>query len=404
MKMFKRIIAVTAALAMLVCCTLGMTASATQLVVPVSGSDIDPTIQPPVIEAGSAIVMNANTGAVIFEHNAYQQRPMASTTKIMTALLAFEAGDIGREITINAEMLSYDERGSTKLGLVQGDKITMNDLIVAMMLLSGNDCAQSIAVALGGSFDGFASMMNERASELGMLNTHFITPSGLDDPQHYSTAYDMAVLGAYAMKNEDFATLVGKTRETIRYGNPVSPKVLANHNYLLEGQRQGVKGCNGIKTGHTDDAGYCLVSHVERDGVSLVCVTLGTNYYWDYHSGLYDYAFAQYRTVTATPDMPSDEMLVVGGAKQTVNMQCLCDGEFRVLGNQVNNLTSQLNLNRFEYAPISENQVLGSLTYYYGNMPVADFPIIAKENIECVTNDWVSAYIDAVKYNMQNQN
>lgn len=383
---------------MLLCCVSA--GASGELIMPVSGSDAPEDIQPPVIEAGSAIVMDADTGAVVYEFNAYQQRPMASTTKIMTALLAIEAGDLGREITISKEMLAYDEAGSVKLGLTIGDKITMHDLIVAMLLVSGNDCAQSIAVSMAGTFDNFASMMNERASEIGMLNTHFITPSGLDDEEHFSTAYDMALLGMEAMKNEDFASIVCQKRSIIQCGNPPKSKLILNKNYLLEGSTNGVKGCDGIKTGHTDDAGYCLVSHCVRNGVSLICVTLGTSSYWNYHKELYDYGFAQYRKVIATPQLPSEDLLVVGGSQQTVGVKCICDGEFWVLRTQFDQIRSEMTLGKFVYAPVSENQVVGNLTYYYGNTPVADFPIVAGDNIDCVTNDWLSAYIDAIKYNM----
>ncbi|MBP3415367.1 MAG: D-alanyl-D-alanine carboxypeptidase, partial [Clostridia bacterium] len=161
-------------------------------------------LEVPAIAAKSAIVIDVNSGSIIYEKNAYEKRPMASTTKIMTALLALENGYLGDTVSITAEMLEYDEAGSTKLGLSIGDTITLHDLIVTMMLLSGNDAAQAVAVYLGGSLDGFASMMNERAAEIGMLDSHFITPSGLDDENHYSTAYDMALLGMTAANTPGF--------------------------------------------------------------------------------------------------------------------------------------------------------------------------------------------------------
>ncbi|MBQ9994257.1 MAG: D-alanyl-D-alanine carboxypeptidase, partial [Clostridia bacterium] len=211
MKIFRKITAVIIAIAMIAAAApysmIGRAQELTQsefTVVQenVSPSDAEKAPSEPQIYYGSAIVMDANTGAVVFEHDAYTQRPMASTTKIMTALLAIEAGDLGREVTISSEMLAYDESGSTKLGLSLGDRITMQDLIVTMMLLSGNDAAQAVAIEMAGSFEDFASKMNERASQIGMMDTHFITPSGLDDVEHYSTAYDMALLGVEAVKNE----------------------------------------------------------------------------------------------------------------------------------------------------------------------------------------------------------
>lgn len=362
------------------------------------------TFEEPNIPYGSAIVMDAKTGAVLFERNAYLQRPMASTTKIMTTLLAIESGDIGRTITITEDMLAYDEEGSTKLGLSLGDNITVHDLILGMLLLSGNDCAQSIAVAVGGSFDNFASMMNERASEIGMFDTHFITSSGLDDPAHFSTAYDMALLGAEAMKNEDFASLCSIRSYTIQFGNPLTNYPLSTHNYLMEGLSHGVVGCDGIKTGYTSSAGFCLVSHAQRDGVSLICVTLGAPSYWSYHSDLYDYAFSKYTKLQAVPELSGLSLKVIGGAQQSVGVYCMPDSNFSIHENQVSSVYYEVEMNKFEFAPITADQVVGNVTYYYGTAELASFPIRAVDNVDCVTNDWLSAYIDAIKYDIETDN
>jgi len=284
---------------------------------------------------GSALLIELNTGKVLYSKDASKQRFPASLTKIMTCLLALESGDIGRNVIITQDMLAYDEEGSTKLGLKLGDNITIHDLVVGMLLLSGNDCAQAVAIDLGGSFDGFASMMNERASEIGMFDTHFVTPSGLDAEGHYSTAYDMALLGAEAMKNEDFAELCSLASYQVKFGNPPSNYPLNAHNYLLEGQRYGVEGCNGIKTGYTDSAGYCLVSHVERNGVKLVCCTLGAYSYWANHEQLYDYAFSKYVQLQPNPDLEGAQVKLVGGAQQNVGVYCYVDQKFSVHENQV---------------------------------------------------------------------
>lgn len=366
------------------------------------GNPIAPQEVPePNVNYGSAIVMDADTGAVLYEHYAYLKRPMASTTKIMTSLLAIESGDIGRMVTITEDMLAYDEEGSTKLGLSLGDTITLHDLVLGMLLLSGNDCAQAVAIELGGSFESFASMMNERASQLGMYDTHFITPSGLDDEAHYSTAYDMALLGAYAMKNDDFAQLCGTRSCTIQFGNPMSNFPMNTHNYLLEGQRRGVKGCDGIKTGYTNDAGYCLVSHVERDGVSLVCCTLGAPNYWAFHESLYEYALSKYVKIMAAPDVSGLALRVIGGASNHASLYCEPEGFFSVHENQVDSIWSEVTLNDYEYAPISRDQVVGYITYYFGASELATYPIRAAENIDCITGDWLSAYLDAIKYDME---
>ncbi len=412
-KIFRRIIAVTAAAVMLAAAMplLPVSASAGEVpknygenfvIVGRSEAGEDTPLEQPEVKYGSAIVMDATTGAVLYEKAAYMQRPMASTTKIMTCLLALESGDIGRNVVINEDMLAYDEEGSTKLGLKLGDNITIHDLVVGMLLLSGNDCAQAVAVELGGSFDGFASMMNERASEIGMFDTHFVTPSGLDADGHYSTAYDMALLGAEAMKNEYFAELCALPSYQVHFGGLNNPTKypLNAHNYLLEGQRYGVKGCNGIKTGYTDSAGYCLVSHVERDGVKLVCCTLGAYSYWASHEQLYEYAFSKYVKLQATPDMTDIRLRVIGGADPFTDVYCYIDGTFSVHENQVEGVYSKIELNDFEYAPITRDQVVGKVTYYYGSSELATYSIRAADNVECITSDWLSAYVDAIKYDM----
>lgn len=369
-------------------------------IVGTAASDSDAPVEQPEVRYGSAIIMDADTGAVLYEKNGYMQRPMASTTKIMTCLLAIEAGDIGRSITITEDMLAYDEEGSTKLGLKLGDTITIHDLVVGMLLLSGNDCAQAVAIYLGGTFENFASMMNERASEIGMYDTFFVTPSGLDADNHHSTAYDMALLGAEAMRNETFAQLCGLRSYTIQFGNPATNFPLNTHNYLIEGESRGVKGCNGIKTGYTDDAGYCLVSHVERDGVSLVCCTLGQYSYWSYHEELFEYAFSKYVKLQAAPRVEDIELRVIGGEKQTVDVYCYVDGNFSVHENQVDGVYSRVFINDFDYAPITKDQVVGHITYYYGSAELATYSLRASENVACITSDWLSAYIDAIKYDM----
>lgn len=364
-------------------------------------------LEPGDIIAASAIVMDAATGEVLFEKAAYEKRAMASTTKVMTALIAVEQGNIGREVTITDKMLEYDEEGSTKLGLSINDRITMHDLIVTMMLLSGNDAAQSVAVEIGGSLDGFASIMNEKAAELGMFDSHFITPSGLDDEAHYSTAYDMALLAIAAMDNPEMAYFCSMPARTIRYGFPeMEDRYMLTHNYLLEGQMYGYEGCNGLKTGYTDSAGYCLVSQVERDGVELVCVTLGgwRNGYrgcWSDHKALYDYALEQYVDVAVEPELDRESVVVVGGTQQAAAVEVVGSGKLRVHESVVDQITKRVNLNRFEYAPVSQGQIAGSVQYLYGTRVIAEFPIVITQDVDCSASDWLSAYVAAVGYELE---
>jgi len=162
-----------------------------------------------------------------------------------------------------------------------------------------------------------------------------------------------------------------------------------------------VEGCNGIKTGYTDSAGYCLVSHVERNGVKLVCCTLGAYSYWANHEQLYDYAFSKYVQLQPNPDLEGAQVKLVGGAQQNVGVYCYVDQNFSVHENQVGGVYYDVTLNDFEYAPITRDQVLGYVTYYYGSSELATFSLRAADNVECVTSDWLSAYIDAIKLDME---
>ena len=180
--------------------------------------------------AKAAVVINGDTGEVIYAKNQSERLPMASTTKIMTGLLLCEYGNLDREITVTDEMVRVE---GSSMGLLCGDKVTLHDLLYGLMLASGNDAANTIAIVIAGSCQKFAEMMNNKAKEIGLSNTSFVTPSGLDDQNHYSTAYDMALLTKYALKNADFAAAVSSKSATLNYGNPPYRRTLTNHNKLL---------------------------------------------------------------------------------------------------------------------------------------------------------------------------
>lgn len=358
----------------------------------------------PNITAGSAVVMDCKTGAVLYGLNENAQMPMASTTKIMTCILALNSGDIGRTVTVTEDCL--DMMDGTRIGLQVGYKITMYDLCVAMMMYSGNDAANTAAVAVAGSVSGFVSMMNEKAAELGMLNTHFDTPSGLDqfsDGAHYSTAYDMALLGRYAMENQDFRDIVNFKARNIYYDEFPKGRMLVTHNYLMEGQKFGYEGCDGIKTGVTNLAGQCLVSHVTTDdGLSLVCVTLNNANRWNDHKALYNYAKSLYDKCDVDPDISDFNTVVVGGNKKTVKVECKPDEAFNVLRSLKNDVKRDIVCDRFTMAPINKGDVLGYIEYSVNGSVIAKYPISAAENIESNTDDWFTNYLKAIEYSSDN--
>ena len=237
------------------------------------------------VSAHSAVLIDAGNGEILFGKNENEQRSMASTTKIMTSLLAIEHGKPDDIVTITDEMVRVE---GTSMGLKAGDKVTIEGLVYGMLLSSGNDAANAVAIAIAGDAESFAELMNKRAKEIGANNTNFVTPSGLDDEQHYSTAYDMALIAMEAMKNETFASIACQKTAKVKFGNPPVEHTLSNHNRLLS----MYEGTIGIKTGFTKKSGRCLVSCAQRNGIRLIAVTLNAPDDWNDHMAMYDYGFS----------------------------------------------------------------------------------------------------------------
>lgn len=314
--------------------------------------------------AASAVVMDADTRTVLYEKNAYEERAMASTTKIMTALLAVESGKLDEQVEITQEML-YTE-GSC-LGLRAGDKLTFYDLVVGMMLTSGNDAANAVAFLISGGLDEFAQLMNKRAQELGMKNTKFVTPSGLDEGEHHSTAYDMALMTAKAVEYPDFCEITAMKSANIT----INGKQLAvyNHNKLLSYDEDVF----GVKTGFTEKAGRCLVSAKNFQGNKIICVTLNAPDDWNDHMNLYDECEKKYEkyTVSGTLSLP-----VVGGTSDTV--KCSYNEEYYRLSKP----EIQVYYYPFAYSPIKSGDKIGEVFVYCNDKLVERLPIEADEEVK----------------------
>ena len=219
----------------------------------------------PTLNSRIAVAIDRKSGKIIWGKNENKRSAMASTTKIMTAIILIEKSDLNKTITVSAKAAGT---GGSRLGLKKDDKITLKDLLYGLMLKSGNDAAVVIAENVGGSVEGFAELMNAKARELGLDNTHYVTPHGLDDPEHYTTAYELAKLADYALKNETFAKVVNTQNYTVTING--YPKEISNTNELL-GYLNGV---NGVKTGFTNNAGRCLVTSINREGFEVITVVL----------------------------------------------------------------------------------------------------------------------------------
>lgn len=219
----------------------------------------------PVLNSRIAVAYDRKSGKVIWGKNENKRSAMASTTKIMTAIIAIENADLNQEVVISAKSAGT---GGSRLGLKKNDKILLQDLLYGLMLKSGNDAAVAIAETVGGNIEGYANMMNDKARQLGLENTHFVTPHGLDNPEHYTTAYELAKLTDYALKNETFAKIVNTKTCTIMING--YQKAISNTNELLG----YIEGVNGVKTGFTNNAGRCLVTSVKRNDFEIITVVL----------------------------------------------------------------------------------------------------------------------------------
>lgn len=314
--------------------------------------------------ASSAVVIDAATKTVLYEKNSGEKRSMASTTKIMTALLAVESGRLDEEVVIEQEMLYIE--GSC-LGLRDGDKLSFYDLVVGMMLTSGNDAANAVAFLISGSIEEFAMLMNNRAKELGMNNTVFVTPSGLDDGDHHSTAYDMALLTAKAVEYPEFCEITSMASAEIT----INGKKLAvyNHNKLLAKDED----IFGVKTGYTEKAGRCLVTAKNYNGNKIICVTLNAPDDWNDHLNLYEQCEKKYTKSTVSDNF---EISAVGGNSDTVNVsyskEIYSVGEVR----------ADVYYYPFAYAPVNKGDIVGEVLVYCGENIIERLPIEADEDVE----------------------
>jgi D-alanyl-D-alanine carboxypeptidase/D-alanyl-D-alanine carboxypeptidase (penicillin-binding protein 5/6) len=324
------------------------------------------------ISARSAILINADTGAVIFEHNALERRAMASTTKIMSALLTLEAGDLDRQFT--ADSMAIRIEGSS-MGLREGDIVTRRVLTAGMLLPSGNDASQAAAVSVSGSIPEFVKLMNERAAQLGLTDTSFANPSGLDADNHYSTAHDLALLTRFAMQNEEFNRMTAEQALRVEFGNPPFGRWLYNNNKLLH----MYDGAIGIKTGFTDNARRCLVSAATRDGVTLIAVTLSAHDDWNDHIKMFDYGFSMVKNQPVDYDLSLFYVEVAGGEKERAAIKiaelptlALSDAEMKLV-------EVKAVIMPFIYAGFEAGEQVGLLEFYYNGMLLKAAPLVTAE-------------------------
>ncbi len=325
----------------------------------------------PQLSAECAVLINAETLEVLLEKNANKSHSMASTTKIMTALLALESGRLGE--TVTARNLVTE---GTSIGLKDGYKLSLEALTWGMLLESGNDAAKLTADFLAGSEENFALLMNEKAGEIGMTSTNFVTASGLDSSEHYSTAYDMALLGAYAVKNPLFREICSAKSKTVRFIKPDISLTFYNHNRLLS----SCEGVFGIKTGFTKKSGRCLVSACLRQGVTLVAVTLNAGDDWNDHKKLYDYGYDKTVTESACLRLP-ESIKVYGGNKKTLAITADEERTVYSYSGEKGEIRQKLYLKEFLYAPIKKGEIVGKAVITRNGKKIAETEITAAHDI-----------------------
>lgn len=260
--------------------------------------------------AQAAIVVEQSTGRVLWEHNADQRLPMASTTKIMTALCVLENADLPEIVTIDESMSGIE---GSSMYLEAGEELSVEQLLYGLMLRSGNDAAVALAKHVGGSVEDFVRLMNEKAAQLGLENTHFVNPHGLPAEGHYTTARELAIITAAAYENEIFRTIVDTERMVVPWKGHPYDRAMANKNKILT----QYEGGNGVKTGYTKAAGRCLVAGAEREGMQVIAVALNAPDMWNDCMAMMDKAFAEY---DMTVVMEAGE--VVGKAEFSFTEEC----------------------------------------------------------------------------------
>lgn len=325
------------------------------------------------VNAKAALMIEKNTGKIIYEENAKEKKYPASVTKILTAILVLENCELDDVATVSEKSISNIPSGYVIAPLFVGEKISIEDLLYALMLKSANDAAYVLAEHVGGSVEGFSEMMNKKAKELGCENTHFVNPNGIHDEEHYTTAYDLYLISKYAMENEKFAKIVSTFQYTLSATNkyPNKDRVMQSTNYFLNQKSKFYnKDVKGIKTGTTLEAGNCLITEITRDGFDYITVVLGAETSESKFSEtqkIIKYAFDNY-TFTNLHNKGDviKNIEVEKATKETKNLNLVISDEITVINNikiKADDMKPEITLNENIKAPIIKGQELGSIKY-----------------------------------------
>ncbi len=363
----------------------------------------------PTINSRAAVIYDRTSGTVIYGKEENTKRKMASTTKIMTCLVTLEHANLTDTVEVSKKAAGT---GGSRLGLTSGAKITVNDLLYGLMLCSGNDAAVALAEHVAGSISEFANLMNEKAKKIGLENTHFVTPHGLDEEEHYTTAYELAKLTDYALNVEKFANIVKTKTYTVSING--NPKQLNNTNELLG----NLNGVYGVKTGFTNGANRCLVTAIKRDNLDVICVVLGADtkkFRTQDSIKLIEYAFKNYEIVDLDSIIEKEfikwkkenlqAVEIIKGKEDYANLIInLHDkNSYPVNKEKIKDINVEIKTEKILNAPVNKNQVIGKLTLKIGDKVIKEIDIISEKDINKKTyldyfKDLITNYTKYLEY------
>ncbi len=322
----------------------------------------------PNLNSRAAIIYDRNSKEVIYGKEENTKRKMASTTKIMTCMVVLEKGELTDTVIVSKKAAGT---GGSRVGLKTGDKVSVQDLLYGLMLCSGNDAAVALAEHVGGSVEGFADLMNEKARQLNLSNTHFVTPHGLDNEEHYTTAYELAIMAENALKNNTFSSIVGTKNITINING--KPRNLSNTNELLG----SMAGVYGVKTGFTNGANRCLVTSCKRENLDIITVVLGADtkkFRTQDSIKLINYAMNNYKEIDMENKIQDefqkwkkenkDKIYINKGVKNTTEykLEEQLNNYITIKNTQENDVKIEINTLNYYEAPLQEGTTIGVLT------------------------------------------
>lgn len=343
----------------------------------------------PEIKAESAMLIDMKTGKVVYSKNPDKRLYPASTTKIMTGILALENGNLTDIVTVDAESLKPITNDDSHMGLLVGEEITMEQLINSMLVHSANDASNVIATHISGNSKVFVDLMNQKAQALGAKNTNFVNTYGIHNDNHYTTASDLAIMARYAMKNEKFREIIKKSAFTIPATNKYNEeRVLPATNMMLRATEYKYDLINGIKTGHTSKAGYCLVSSAQKDGTELLCVVMKCETIDDCYTttrGLLDYGFDNYKSIVMATKGDTVISSNVVEAKGGVDvMLTVSDSVYAFLSadSDVNDIESVTDIPKKIKAPVKKGDIIGTISYSFNGEIIENRELVALNDVE----------------------